>query len=82
MVIGHAFLRQDMSIGYKRRKNDRVQALVRQFKSTEFDHMASIDAELPEQPPQRYEKRNSYRIPKNPRQNLSCLLYTSDAADE
>ena len=74
MVIGHAFLRQDMSIGYKRRKNDRVQALVRQFKSTEFDHMASIDAELPEQPPQRYEKRNSYRIPKNPRQNLRIII--------
>ena len=47
---------------------------MRQFKSTEFDHMASIDAELPEQPPQGYEKRNSYRIPKNPRQNLRIII--------
>jgi len=73
-VIGHAFLRKDMSIGYKRKKNDKVQALVRQFASTDFDHMASIDAEIPEQPPQRHEKRNSYRIPKNPRQNLRIII--------
>ena len=63
-----------MSIGYKRKKNDKVQALVRQFASTDFDHMASIDAEIPEQPPQRHEKRNSYRIPKNPRQNLRIII--------
>lgn len=74
MVIGHAFLRSDMSLGFKRKTNDKVQALVRQFKSTEFDHMASIDAEIPEQPPQRHEKRNSYRIPKNPRQNLRIII--------
>ena len=73
-VIGHAFLRKDMSIGYGRKKGDKVQALVRQFAQTNFDHMASIDAEIPEKPPERHEKRNSYRIPKNPRQNLRIII--------
>ena len=36
--------------------------------------MASIDAEIPEKPPERHEKRNSYRIPKNPRQNLRIII--------
>ena len=73
-VLGHAFLREDMSIGYKRKNGDKIQALVRQFASTEFDHMASIDAEIPEKQPERYGKRNSYRIPKNPRQNLRIII--------
>ena len=62
-----------MSIGYKRKSGDKIQALVRQFASTDFDHMASIDAEIPEKL-ERYGKRNSYRIPKNPRQNLRIII--------
>ena len=46
-VLGHAFIKQDGAIGYKRKKDDPTQALVRLFDAPPWDHQATIDAEIP-----------------------------------
>tara|TARA_X000001036_G_scaffold77598_2_gene69284 strand:+ start:12521 stop:16522 length:4002 start_codon:yes stop_codon:yes gene_type:complete len=73
-VLGYGFIKQDGAIGYKRKKNDPTQALVRLFNDPPWDHAATIDAEIPMKNPQRYKGKNSYRIPQNPRQDLRVTV--------
>ena len=73
-VLGHAFIKQDGAIGYKRKKDDPTQALVRLFDAPPWDHQATIDAEIPLDHPKRMSDRNSYRIPMHPRQDLRVTV--------